>query len=81
MARLDRENALVLVSELLKNGGEGMAVMRRTMFEDLLRGGANLMISYKEATNMLTESRREQRLRLGLGVQDVSVQAYGEFAS
>ncbi|PQE20979.1 GTP binding protein [Rutstroemia sp. NJR-2017a BBW] len=49
MARIDRENALVLVSELLKNRGSEMAVMRRTLFEDLLKGGGELVMSYREA--------------------------------
>lgn len=41
MARIDRQNALVLVSELLRNRGDEMAVVRKTLLEDLLRGGAN----------------------------------------
>ncbi|KAI9640853.1 hypothetical protein NHQ30_010694 [Ciborinia camelliae] len=45
MARIDRENALVLVSELLKNRGDEMAVMRRTLFEDLIKGGGELIVS------------------------------------
>ncbi|KAJ8069954.1 hypothetical protein OCU04_000360 [Sclerotinia nivalis] len=49
MARIDRENALVLVSELLKNRGSEMAVMRRTLFEDLLKGGGELVMTYREA--------------------------------
>lgn len=49
MARMDRENALVLISELLKNRGAGMAVMRRTLFEDLLKGGSEVVLSYREA--------------------------------
>ncbi len=48
MERIDRENALVLVSELLKNRGKDMAVMRRALFEDLLKGGGELVLSYKE---------------------------------
>ncbi|RDW71776.1 hypothetical protein BP5796_07810 [Coleophoma crateriformis] len=50
ISRVDRENALVLVSELLKNRGSEMAVMRRTLFEDLLKGGGELVLSYKEAS-------------------------------
>lgn len=49
MARIDRENALVLVSELLKNRGSEMAIMRRALFEDLLKGGSAAVMSYKEA--------------------------------
>ncbi|CAG8958675.1 hypothetical protein HYFRA_00011517 [Hymenoscyphus fraxineus] len=48
MNRLDRENALVLVNEMLKNRGEEMAVMRRAAFEDLLKGGGELVRSYRE---------------------------------
>ncbi|RAL63453.1 hypothetical protein DID88_003873 [Monilinia fructigena] len=48
MARIDRENALVLVSELLKNRGNEMAVMKRALFEDLLKGGGELVMSYRE---------------------------------
>ncbi|KAI6713290.1 hypothetical protein JHW43_004163 [Diplocarpon mali] len=50
MARLDRENGLVLVNELLKSQGAQMAVTRRTLFEDLLRGGTELVQSYREAS-------------------------------
>lgn len=48
MTKIDRENALVMVSELLKNRGEEMAVMRRTLFEDLLKGGGEVVMSYSE---------------------------------
>jgi hypothetical protein len=48
MARIDRQNALVLVSELLRNRGSEMAVVRKVIFEDLLRGGANTLIASKE---------------------------------
>jgi hypothetical protein len=48
MARIDRQNALVLVSELLRNRGHEMAVVRKTLFEDLLRGGANVHMVGKE---------------------------------
>jgi hypothetical protein len=48
MKRKDRENALVLVNGLLKNQGEDMAMLRRTMLEDLLKGGGMLHMSYKE---------------------------------
>ncbi|KAK2626870.1 hypothetical protein QTJ16_004045 [Diplocarpon rosae] len=50
IVRLDRENALVLINELLKNRGAQMEVMRRTQFEDLLRGGTQLVQSYREAS-------------------------------
>ncbi|MCJ1392104.1 hypothetical protein MMC18_004971 [Xylographa bjoerkii] len=38
MRTKDRENAMVLVSELLKNRGDDMPDVRRSMFEDLLNG-------------------------------------------
>ncbi|KFY46853.1 hypothetical protein V495_02222 [Pseudogymnoascus sp. VKM F-4514 (FW-929)] len=44
MARIDRENALVLVSELLRRRGSTMAFMRRTAFEELLQDGGNLHV-------------------------------------
>ena len=50
MARIDRENALVLISELLKNRGSQMALMRRTLFEDLLKEGSAAVLSYREGT-------------------------------
>ncbi|TAQ86728.1 hypothetical protein B7494_g4937 [Chlorociboria aeruginascens] len=49
MARIDRENAMVLVAELIKNRGENMAIMRRMLFEDLLKGGSEIVLSYKAA--------------------------------
>lgn len=52
MLRIDRENALVLVSELLRQRGPTMAFMRRTAFEDLLQGGAGLHLSYREGRRM-----------------------------
>lgn len=81
MARIDRENALVLINELLKNRGDEMAVMRRTMFEDLLKGGGELVMSYKEsAPNWGTESvPKERRRRAGLNVQQVAEQSSFEF--
>lgn len=48
MHRIDRENALVLVSELLRNMGGHMALMRRTVFEDLLKGGSAMHLDYKD---------------------------------
>lgn len=54
MARIDRQNALVLVSELLKNCGAQMAVVRKAMFEDLLRGGTNeILASQKRESDQL----------------------------
>lgn len=44
MARIDRENALVLVSELLRRRGSTMAFMRRVAFEELLQDGGSLHV-------------------------------------
>lgn len=48
MARIDRQNALVLVNELLRNRGSEMAVVRKALFEDLLRGGATSLMADKD---------------------------------
>jgi hypothetical protein len=48
MARIDRENALVLVSELLRHRGSEMAAIRRSVFEDLLKGGGLMHLSYQQ---------------------------------
>ncbi|EPE31627.1 ARM repeat-containing protein [Glarea lozoyensis ATCC 20868] len=58
MARLDRENALVLVSEMLKNRGSDMAVMRRAMFEDLLKGGGEIVLAAKEGGTVAPRTSR-----------------------
>ncbi|KAI9881301.1 MAG: hypothetical protein M1830_005588 [Pleopsidium flavum] len=50
MRARDRDNTLVLVSELLRNRGEEMAIIRRGVFEDLLQG-RNLHLSYRELMN------------------------------
>lgn len=78
MARLDRENALVLVSELLKNRGNEMAVMRRTLFEDLLKGGGNLVLNYREVASNLGDkpTPKEERARAGLNLQEAAAQSF-----
>jgi hypothetical protein len=81
MARIDRENALVLVSELLKNRGKDMAVMRRTLFEDLLKGGTEIMLSYKEATPMQGNVLpRENRASAGLNLQESAAESVIELS-
>lgn len=82
MARIDRENALVLISELLKNRGNDMAVMRRTLFEDLLKGGTEIMMSYKEAKPLQGEKRlpKEKRYRAGLNLQEVAADSLMELS-
>jgi hypothetical protein len=81
MARIDRENALVLVSELLKNRGKDMAVMRRTLFEDLLKGGTEIMLSYKEAIPLQGKVLpKEKRARAGLNLQEVAAESIIELS-
>ena len=81
MARIDRENALVLVSELLKNRGKDMAVMRRTLFEDLLKGGTEIMLSHKEASPMQGKVLpRENRARAGLNLQETAAESVIELS-
>ena len=75
MARIDRENALVLISELLKNRGPQMALMRRTLFEDLLKGGGEIVSSYQQAAWGDKLVARDKRLRAGLNLQEVAEQA------
>jgi hypothetical protein len=80
MARIDRENALVLISELLKNHGTQMAVIRRTLFEDLLKGGGEVLLSYQQAALGDTLLPRDKRARVGLNLQEVAEQAGYEFS-
>ncbi|KAH6707768.1 armadillo-type protein [Leptodontidium sp. MPI-SDFR-AT-0119] len=85
MARLDRENATVMISELLKNRGGQMAVMRRTLLEDLLRGGTELVMSYREAmpnwrAPNTGPSAPDKRHRAGLNLQEVTEQSFREFS-
>jgi len=80
MTRIDRENAVVLVSELLKNRGSEMALMRRTLFEDLLKGGGDLILSYRESMARNAPAPKERRARGGYNVQDVTVQSFNELS-
>ena len=85
MARLDRENATVMVSELLKNRGSKMAVLRRTMLEDLLRGGTELVLSYREASPNWRAPNTgptapQNRHRAGLNLQEVAEQSFRELS-
>lgn len=45
MARIDRENGLVLITELMKNYAHFLPPFRRGMFEQLLQNGGALVIS------------------------------------
>lgn len=81
MARIDRENALVLVSEMLKNRGSEMALMRRTLFEGLLQGGSEMLLSYREARPGYGGAKpRSERIRAGLGLQEAVGQSVEEFS-
>ncbi|KAK0122658.1 hypothetical protein ONS96_009696 [Cadophora gregata f. sp. sojae] len=85
MARLDRENATVMVSELLKNRGSKMAVLRRTMLEDLLKGGTELVMSYREASPNwrspnTVPTALESRHRAGLNLQEAAEQSMRELS-
>ncbi|KAB8302306.1 hypothetical protein EYC80_005742 [Monilinia laxa] len=77
MARIDRENALVLVSELLKNRGSEMAVMRRALFEDLLKGGGEMVMSYREGKegNGPAGWREPDGRGAGLNLQEVATES------
>jgi hypothetical protein len=59
MARIDRENAMILVSELLKQRGSEMATIRRTVFEDLLKGGGMMHLTYQEVLDQ--EKSQEEK--------------------
>jgi hypothetical protein len=80
MARIDRENALVLVSEMLKNRGSEMAIMRRALFEDLLKGGTEIMMSYQESKPFYGEKPNENRPRAGLRFQEVVTESVTELS-
>ncbi|CZR61224.1 uncharacterized protein PAC_11120 [Phialocephala subalpina] len=82
MARIDRENALVLINELLKNRGSEMAVMRRTLFEDLLRGGSEIVLSYQESKPNwgVGIAPKERRIRAGLNLREVVGQSSMELS-
>ena len=82
MARIDKENALVLISELLKNRGSEMAVLRRTLFEDLLKGGGELLLTYREAVPNWEFSKvsKEQRHKIGLNIQQIAEQSSFELS-
>ena len=48
MERVDRQNALVFLNGLLRNRGCKMAVMRRAILEDLLKGHADFLMATTE---------------------------------
>ncbi|KAL8861548.1 MAG: hypothetical protein Q9178_002072 [Gyalolechia marmorata] len=54
----DRENALVLVNELLRHTGDNLSDIRRSVLEDLLRGPQ----SPEHAQELMTRSQSEERL-------------------
>lgn len=80
MARIDRENAMILVSELLKQRGSEMATIRRTVFEDLLKGGGMMHLTYQEVLD-LEKSQEEMAPRppkLGLNMYDATEESVKE---
>lgn len=48
MTHIDRENALVLVSEVLRNYGSEMDPVRQSLFRDLLKDGGVMHLSYQQ---------------------------------
>jgi hypothetical protein len=44
MAKIDRENGLVMIAEILKNYADFLPPFRRTVFEELLRTGGELVL-------------------------------------
>lgn len=57
MQAKDRENALVLVNELLKNTGDELSVFRRGILEDLMRGPQ----SPEGAQELMTRAQSEDQ--------------------
>lgn len=69
--RIDRENALVLVSELLRQRGEQMARLRRTVFEELLQGGGLMHLTYAQVQEREDFfDGRVRRINSGQAVQE-----------
>jgi hypothetical protein len=80
MARIDRENALVLVSEVLRHRGPEMAAIRRSTFEDLLKGGGVMHLSYQQVKERETFfDGKVSTPRLGLGMHQVQEESIKEF--
>ncbi|KAI9746721.1 MAG: hypothetical protein M1818_000436 [Claussenomyces sp. TS43310] len=88
MARIDRENALVLVTELMRHRSADMAPIRRSAFEELLKGGGIMHLSYAQVRareDFYDGPNRPRRddpgPKLGLGVnaimQDTTEQFLG----
>jgi hypothetical protein len=68
---------------MLKNRGTQMAVMRRTLFEDLLRGGSEIVMSYREGkpewgAGVSELGEGERKIRAGLNLQEASGEAFKE---
>ncbi|KAL8791104.1 MAG: hypothetical protein Q9213_000311 [Squamulea squamosa] len=58
MKAKDRENALVLVNELLRHTGDNLSDIRRSVMEDLLRGPQ----SPEHAQELMSRAQSEERL-------------------
>jgi hypothetical protein len=79
MARIDRQNALVLVNGLLRNRGSEMAVMRKALFEELLRGGANALLINKESVSNQEEKQDPPAPGDGLEVGELASYSIHDF--
>jgi hypothetical protein len=80
MVRIDRENAMVLVSEVLRHRGSEMAAIRRSVFEDLLKGGGVMHLSYQQVKER--EAFFDGKFstpRMGLGMHQVQEESIKEF--
>lgn len=47
MARVDRENALIMCTELLRKLGDGMASQRKCMLQDLVKEGTDMVVAQR----------------------------------
>jgi len=80
MARIDRENALVLVSEVLRHRGPEMAAIRRSAFEDLLKGGGVIHLSYQQVKEReALFDRKVLTPNMGLGTHAAQEESIKEF--
>jgi hypothetical protein len=80
MQRIDRENALVLVSEVLRHCGPEMAAIRRSVFEDLLKGGGVMHLSYQQVKEREAFfDGKVKTPKMGLNMHDVQEESIKEF--
>jgi hypothetical protein len=82
MQRIDRENALVLVSEILRQRGPQMASMRRSVFEELLQGGGLMHLSYTQVQEREDFfDGKVQKMNSGQSMQEVAEASTQELMS